>query len=128
MGLSAKQKTEVHYEQHRNVGDHRSCRVLRHLRHLGMLQVLGTPPSRVRDLSEKERQVPYEQEVRVQDLRLGVRSRREQQRGVRRPSGGLGVPGLRRREGRLRTGVQLKKERRGSSAAPFFCDIIVRSN
>ena len=47
-------KTEVHYEQHRNVGDHRSCRVLRHLRHLGMLQVLGPPPSRVCDLNEAE--------------------------------------------------------------------------
>ena len=47
-------KTEVHYEQHRNVGDHRSCRVLRHLRHLGMLQVLGPPPSRMRDLNEGE--------------------------------------------------------------------------
>ena len=46
-------KTEVHYEQHRNVGDHRSCRILCYLRHLGMLQVLGPPPSRVRDLSEK---------------------------------------------------------------------------
>ena len=45
---------EVHYEQHRNVGDHRSCRVLRHLRHLGMLQVLGASPSRVRDLNEDE--------------------------------------------------------------------------
>ena len=52
-GPLGKQKTEVHYEQHRNVGHHRSRRVLRHLRHLGMLQVLGTPPSRVRDLSEK---------------------------------------------------------------------------
>ena len=52
--LSMKQKTEVHYEQHRNVGDHRSRRVLRHLRHLGMLQVLGPPPSRMRDLNEDE--------------------------------------------------------------------------
>ena len=47
-------KTEVHYEQHRNVGDYRSCRVFRHLRHLGMLQVLGPPPSRVRDLKEAQ--------------------------------------------------------------------------
>ena len=53
-GLSAKQKTEVHYEQHRNVGDHRSCRVLRHLRHLGILQMLGASPSRVRNLNEDE--------------------------------------------------------------------------
>ena len=47
-------KTEVQYEQHRNVGDHRSYRVLRHLRHLGMLQVLGPPPPRMRDLNEAE--------------------------------------------------------------------------
>ena len=47
-------KTEVHYEQYRNVGHHRSCRVLRHLWHLGMLQVLGPPPSRVRNLNEAE--------------------------------------------------------------------------
>ena len=47
-------KTEVHYEQHRNVGHHRSCRILRHLRHLGMLQVLGASPSRVRNLNEDE--------------------------------------------------------------------------
>jgi hypothetical protein len=44
----------VQYEQHRNVGDHRSYRVLRHLRHLGVLQVLGPPPSRMRDLNEAE--------------------------------------------------------------------------
>ena len=47
-------KTEVHYEQHRNVGDHRSCRILRHLRHLGILQMLGSSPSRVRNLNEDE--------------------------------------------------------------------------
>ena len=47
-------KTEVQYEQHRNVGDHRSYRVLRHLRQLGVLQVLGPPPSRMRDLNEAE--------------------------------------------------------------------------
>ena len=51
--------------------------------------------------------MPYEQEVCVQDLRLGVRSRREQQCGLRRSSGGLGVSRLWRREGRLRAGIQL---------------------
>ena len=54
MVLSIKQKTEVHYEQHHHVARHRSCRILRHLRHLGMLQVLGPPPSRVRDLNQDE--------------------------------------------------------------------------
>ena len=47
-------KAEVHYEQHYHVARHRSCRVLRRLRHLGMLQVLGASPSRVRDLNEDE--------------------------------------------------------------------------
>ena len=53
-GPFRRNKTEVHYEQHRNVGHHWSRRVLRHLRHLGMLQVLGASPSRVRNLNEDE--------------------------------------------------------------------------
>ena len=52
--ISRSNKTEVHYEQHRNVGHHRSCRILRHLRHLGVLQMLGASPSRVRNLNEDE--------------------------------------------------------------------------
>ena len=49
-----KQKTEVHYEQHHHVARHRSCRILRHLRHLVILQMLGASPSRVRNLNEDE--------------------------------------------------------------------------
>ena len=53
-GSLDKTKTEVHYEQHYPVARNRSGRILRHLRHLGMLQVLGPPPSRMRDLNEDE--------------------------------------------------------------------------
>ena len=45
-------KTEVHYEQHRHVDCHWRDRILRHLRHLGMLPVLVPPPSRLCDLNE----------------------------------------------------------------------------
>ena len=51
-------KMEVHYEQHRNVGHHRSRRILRHLWYLGMLQVLGSSPSRVRDLNKRKGRCP----------------------------------------------------------------------
>ena len=57
-GPSRSNKTEVHYEQHRNVGCRWNDRILRHLRHLGMLQVLGSP-SRVRDLNESEGAVSW---------------------------------------------------------------------
>ena len=53
-GSLGKTKTEVHYEQHHHVARHRSCRIFRHLRHLGILQVLGASPSRVRNLNEDE--------------------------------------------------------------------------
>ena len=51
-------KTEVHYEQHRNVGCRRNDCVLCHLRRLGMLQVLGPPPW-VCDLNESEDAVSW---------------------------------------------------------------------
>ena len=47
-------KTEVHYEQHHHVARHRSCRILRHLWHLGILQMLGASPPRVRNLNKDE--------------------------------------------------------------------------
>ena len=50
--VSRQNKTEVRYEQHRNVGRHRNGRILRHLWRLGMLQV--SPSSRLRDLNETE--------------------------------------------------------------------------
>ena len=45
--------TVLHYEQHRNVARRWNDCVLRYLRRLGMLQVLGSPP-RVRDLNKGE--------------------------------------------------------------------------